>query len=577
MSSFYSDASLVMIPSGYKTSKVYSAKPTDGAGDLVFTRSNDTATRVGPDGLIEKVRTNLLLQSNTFSTTWLPLSGGAVTGGQSGYDGTNNAWLLSKSAAGGFIYQTANSFNGQYTLSIYAKANASTHIRVNGNAITDGDAFFNLSTGAIQSSTNCVAEIVSVGGGWYRCSITSTDADLDFVNIYPAEASGISATSGSVFIQNAQLETGDIATDYIPTTTTAVSVGPVANLPRIDYTGGGCGKLLLEPQRTNLNTYSEDISQAQYGKNRCTVSANGVVSPDGYTNADKIVQDPSNTAWGGLTQVYSPTGPATLSVFAKKIDNDYIAVLGHSAIPTAAWFNLANGTVGTTEANVTSASIVNYGNGWYRCSITAATVTRFNVLHASADGGTTAPVNSETALWGFQLEASAAYATSYIPTLGAAVTRGADACSKTGISSLIGQTEGTLFADMTKTSAEASERYLAIGDGTTNNRIMIISGTGGFIRGFLQVAGSIEFNFTSVVSAVGTHKIALAYANNDVAMYIDGVQVATDSSLTIPAVANLYVGTHETGSTERLNGGVNQALLFKTRLSNSSLAELTSL
>jgi hypothetical protein len=59
MSSFYEDASLVMIPSGYKTSKVYSAKPTDGTGDLTFTRSNDTATRVNSAGLIEKVRTNL--------------------------------------------------------------------------------------------------------------------------------------------------------------------------------------------------------------------------------------------------------------------------------------------------------------------------------------------------------------------------------------------------------------------------------------------------------------------------------------------------------------------------------------
>jgi hypothetical protein len=57
--SYFDDASLVMIPSGYKTSKVYSVKPTDGTGDLAFTRSNDTATRVGPDGLIEKVRTNV--------------------------------------------------------------------------------------------------------------------------------------------------------------------------------------------------------------------------------------------------------------------------------------------------------------------------------------------------------------------------------------------------------------------------------------------------------------------------------------------------------------------------------------
>ena len=74
MSSFYEDASLVMIPSGYKTSKVYSAKPTDGAGDLTFTRSNDTATRVNSAGLIEKVRTNLILQSNSFSdAAWVKL------------------------------------------------------------------------------------------------------------------------------------------------------------------------------------------------------------------------------------------------------------------------------------------------------------------------------------------------------------------------------------------------------------------------------------------------------------------------------------------------------------------------
>jgi hypothetical protein len=70
--SFFSEASLAMIPSGYKTSKVYSAIPTSGDGDLTFSRSNDTATRVGPDGLIEKVRTNLVTYSNTFSNAdWL--------------------------------------------------------------------------------------------------------------------------------------------------------------------------------------------------------------------------------------------------------------------------------------------------------------------------------------------------------------------------------------------------------------------------------------------------------------------------------------------------------------------------
>jgi hypothetical protein len=321
-------------------------------------------------------------------------------------------------------------------------------------------------------------------------------------------------------------------TDYIATTSAAVSVGPVANLPRLDYSGATCGpRLNLEPQRTNLNTYSEDISQAQYGKNRCTVSANSVVSPDGYTNADKIVQDPSNTAWGGLTQVYSPTGPATLSVFAKKIDNDYIAILGHNTNPTTAWFNLANGTVGTTEANVTSAKIEDYGNGWYRCSITATTVTRFNVLHASSNGGSTAPVNSETALWGFQLEASAAYATSYIgPTLGAAVTRGQDQAEKASISSLIGATEGTMFVDILFTgAADNNPAYIQTWASQTERLGLFYSNSTNLIRPYLVSSGQTDFSLGFTPTAGTRYKMAFCYKANDYAFFVNGSQVTIDT------------------------------------------------
>ena len=64
--STYDDASLVMIPSGYKTGTVFSQKPMSTDGQLTFTRSNDTATRVASNGLIEKVRTNTLLHSQAF-------------------------------------------------------------------------------------------------------------------------------------------------------------------------------------------------------------------------------------------------------------------------------------------------------------------------------------------------------------------------------------------------------------------------------------------------------------------------------------------------------------------------------
>jgi hypothetical protein len=174
-----------------------------------------------------------------------------------------------------------------------------------------------------------------------------------------------------------------------------------------------------------------------------------------------------------------------------------------------------------------------------------------------------------------QLEAGS-NATSYIKTEATTVTRNADVISKTGISDLIGQTEGTLFVEFTKQSAEVSERYLAVGDGTTANRIMIIGGTNNTLRGFIQSNSILQFDF-SAGNAIGTHKVAISYKTNDVVMYIDGIQVNIDTDALIPNLNNVYIGTHESGGLERLNGGINQALVFKTRLSNETLSQLTTL
>jgi hypothetical protein len=93
--SFFSEASLAMIPSGYKTSKVYSALPITGDGDLTFSRSNDTATRVGPDGLIEKVRTNLQTYSQDFSNAvWVKSAGATLTHSQTDPNGGTTASRL---------------------------------------------------------------------------------------------------------------------------------------------------------------------------------------------------------------------------------------------------------------------------------------------------------------------------------------------------------------------------------------------------------------------------------------------------------------------------------------------------
>jgi hypothetical protein len=467
---FYEEASLVMVPSGYKDQKVYSSVPDDGSGDLTFSRASN-ATRVGPDGLIEKVRTNVLLQSNSFDTTWVN-SNSTETSGQAGYDGTSNAWLLNKTGANGQVNQSVSS-SGINTFSAYAKAGTSNFLRLT----PFDDSFFDLANGIAYASgpTTISANIVSVGNGWYRCSITY-NATSTIVRIIVADSSSSSSgTSGNILIQSAQVETGDIATDYIATTSAAVSVGPVANLPRLDYLDSSSPRLLLEPQRTNLVQYSESFNtSSSWSLSRTSAFGSGsvvnaVTSPDGYTNAEYIQQATGETDGGGCFQGISYTSGTTytLSVFAKQGENRYARIgfgIGSGGAGIFCGFDLQDGIAGTPDTGVT-AKIENYGNGWYRCSITATaqiTGARNTFVYQSSNLNTfvTTPLQG-IYVYGAQLEASASYATSYIPTLGAAVTRGADAASKTSASAIIGQTEGTLFPSLLSMVLRTLARHFA--------------------------------------------------------------------------------------------------------------------
>ena len=579
--SFYDDASLVVIPSAQKTSKLYAVKPTDGSGDLTFTRTGDTATRVNSAGLIERVRTNLLTYSNTFSNAaWLN-DDSTETSGQAGYDGTTNAWLLSKTAANGRISEVLT-VSGSATFSIYAKAGTDSWLFL---ASSDAgvNAYFNLGTGAVGTTGgSTTAAITSVGNGWYRCSI-SGNASFTFFNIWVADANNdTSGASGNILIQSAQVETGDIATPYIPTTTAAVSVGPVANVPRLDYLGSTCPRLLLEPQRTNSQTFSEQHNNAAWSKLNLSVTANAGTSPDGYSNADLVypntgvvnVQNYNSQTRTGLTIGAS----YTQSVFLKASGFTW-AIVDNANGSSGAWFNLVTGTIGTVVAGST-AKIENYGNGWYRCSVTSApsgTTGYGDYRLANADNNDNVTANGTNGIlaWGFQFEAGA-YATSYIPTLAATATRGEDACSKTGISSLIGQTEGTLFVDFQFNGYDNLQKWIAFLYGSANLYIGFYTNASSIIQAEVYNTG-IQFLSSTFVFAVGQrYKLALAYKANDFAFYVNGAQIATDNSGTVPATSeiNLQYTTAANALTART---YNQALLFKTRLTNAELAQLTAL
>ena len=567
--SLYDKSSLVLIPSGAKNGKVFSQKPVSGAGDFTFSRgSNLSATRVNASQLIEKGRENIFVQSNQFDTTWL-LASATITGGQSGYDGTNNAWKLQDTAVSAehFVRQTPNVGN-IVSVSVYAKANTLNFLWL--RSVEGGvnkRTWFDLSSGSVGTSQGIDANIESVGNGWYRCSATFNHQAAFEYYIAISDANGSSSYAGtgngSIYIQDAQLEKSLVATPYIETGASTAQAGILENTPRFDYSGGAtCPSLLLEGSRTNLVTQSEyfgDSSWVKYGVGvgiTPIVTPNYAISPDGTQNASRLQCDlnggntTSDRSW--LYQAITTiSGDNTFSLYVKNNLNEEIT------------FTLSNGS---------SETVVVLSDGkWHRLSTvkSGGGQPRIGLI-----GGVGASDTADLSIYGAQLEAN--YKTSYIPTYSVSATRAKDVCNKTNASGIIGQTEGTIYVELDKDFAAASERYIAIGDGTTANRIMIIGGTNGSIRAFISDNYILQFN-NSTGSAIGNHKIALAYANNDIAFYVDGVQIALATSATIPAVSNLYVGTHETGLSESLNGGMKQALVFKTRLSNADLTTLTTL
>ena len=188
MSNVLNEASLVMIPSGYKEDVVYSQIPTNGDGDLSFTRASN-GTRINSAGLVEVVPLNLVQNSETFNLSpWATNAGATITSTtETAPNGTATADILSAAAntASG-IYQVVTGNVGQvYTASLYVKNNSgATSVKYQEENSAAG-ILFNAVTGAITSTFGTVisSSVESVGNGWYKIQFayTSTNATNIFI------------------------------------------------------------------------------------------------------------------------------------------------------------------------------------------------------------------------------------------------------------------------------------------------------------------------------------------------------------------------------------------------------------
>ena len=269
------------------------------------------------------------------------------------------------------------------------------------------------------------------------------------------------------------------------------------NVPRIDYTGGGCPHILAEPQRTNLVTYSEDFTSWNQIQN-ITLTANSTTSPSGDSDGTKFLSTSSGAKVRANFSAVSGT-TYTLSLYCKNIDATLIKLLCYDGVNS--FSNQFQSEVNTST--------------WTRISFTfTAANTGFGQIQIARD----LPNGESAYFWGAQLEES--YATSYIPTSGSTVTRNQDIFTRDGIGSLINSTEGVLFVEMAALSDDSDSKRITISDGTLTNRITI-SIASNIISGFINVNNVTQYTFyESGITTTDFNKIAIKYKVNDFAIWI---------------------------------------------------------
>ena len=465
--------------------------------------ANLDATRVGPTGLIEKGRENKFLYSNNFSKnigTWGHNGLSSVIGihnslGQEGYDGTNNASYIRASDATGVhkVLLTAQAgvsldSTAIQTISIHAKPLGYTFLKI-GTENAAQEAYFDLANGTVGTIGSDVieAKITPAGNGYFRCSMT-VNADqainrIDF-NIalednndsFTGDPNRGGTDNGGIFIQDAQWELGLVPTEIISSTGSAGTAGLKEDEPRFDYPlAGGAPSLLLEPERTNLIKFSEYFGGSGWtdSSSGVTVVTNDAVSPEGVKNAAKLVIDNtiSSSAELRVDTSLNPSvtngEPYAFSVFAKAAGFNQIQIdvsnakFGANCNVTATL--TGDGSI-TAGSDVTSSSIENYGNGWYRITmvgtVTGSTGATALIFRLQADGiNGTGDGSKGIHVYGAQFE-EGPYASSYIPTHeNATATRSGegeavDTFKATLPTALNGASAYTLFMDLTVTDLE---------------------------------------------------------------------------------------------------------------------------
>jgi len=310
-----------------------------------------------------------------------------------------------------------------------------------------------------------------------------------------------------------------------------------------------------------LVTYSEDFSNADWLKVGVgsgvapIVTSDQGIAPDGTMSADRVQLDVSASSGDRsiLRQLFSAlstTGKITFYAKSNTGSNQY--VLYHDETPEA-------------EATITTE--------WQRFEFESDGTGR-RYFGIQLRNGISTQNTADILLWGFQVEDVDSYPTSYIPTTSAAVTRNADSCELTGVADLIGDSEGTYYAEITNAENEAS--IFSITDGSNNNSLYVnINTSGNYAISLRNLSSNIVIRNTSQLYSKND-KVAVKLNSTSLELWVNSVKVQEETFASISDFnfTNINVGRKQFSATDKVS--FSNKFIFPTALTDTQLENLTS-
>jgi len=504
--SLLDDVSIVVTPNGYKAGTLYGVIPSSGAADMDVTRAT-AGTRVDENGLVN--------YAEALGSEIADITSGTPVDASNWANVTSNSVDFTGLGASGVSY------------------------------------YNNLATGLVSGETYIISLTISNFSGSSDLGVSSqggVPTSLRFSNdgtetkVFTSDGSNI-----RIF--------GRAGTNTATFSNFSVKKVHRDNVPRIDYTGGGCPHILAEPQRTNFIPYSEDFP-SWYQIQNTNLTPSSTTSPSGDGDGTKFL---STSTGAKVRENFSAVSGTTytLSVYCKNIDATLIMFLGYDGV------NSFTSDL-TSEVNTST---------WTRISLTfTAANTGSGQIQIARD----LPNGESVYFWGAQLE-EGSYPTSYIPTSGSTVTRNQDIFTRDGIGSLINSTEGVLFLDMAALSDDGTNRVISLYSDSNNRVSIFYSITSNTIFGQYVISGSSTASLSFALSDTTLFsKIAFKYKENDFALWVDGVEVDTDSSGLVLSANTLNNLDFNLGnSTLPFLGKVKQLQVYDTALTDMQLIQLT--